>query len=565
MSTATGGTAGDWDAIVVGSGIGGLVCAGYLVAAGRRVLVLEQHDVAGGNSHVFRRRRAYEFDVGVHYLGDCGPGGLLPSILGGLGLAERVRFHPMDPDGFDRIVLPSVTVDVPVGWPRYLDRLRQALPAEAEGLTRYIGICEAVARTCRTNATSAPGGKLPAVMLRWSRRTLTQLFDHCGLSARARTVLAAQSGNYGSAPASTLVVAHTMMIDDYLRGAYYPEGGGQTVAAALVELLESHGGTLLTKTRVGRVLVEHGRVAGVELTDGTEFRAPVVVSNADYRRTVLELCGGNENLPDAVVDRARDARMRLPTAVCYVALDRELPEQPNSNIWYWPDEDVEGAYARVEAGDLDELPFAFLSFASIKDPVPGSCCPPGHTNFQIMTACPPGYRHWGLDEGPARGARYRRDAAYLAAKNRLTDQMLDLAEAAIGPFREHLVHLETSTPVTQERYTLSTGGSAYGLQSWGRTGQRPDVRTGIEGLFLTGQNIHHGGGIVGVATSGAACASAILDRAVLPEVCRGAVYGNPELLPARGADWDPLRVSRGARRRDARGLAKLDHVAPAGS
>ncbi|MER6799909.1 phytoene desaturase family protein, partial [Amycolatopsis mediterranei] len=113
-----------WDAIVVGSGIGGLVCAGYLVASGMRVLVLEQHDVAGGNSHVFRRRRAYQFDVGVHYLGDCGPDGLLPRVLSGLGLADRVRFHPMDPDGFDRIVLPSVTVDVPTGWDRYADRLR---------------------------------------------------------------------------------------------------------------------------------------------------------------------------------------------------------------------------------------------------------------------------------------------------------------------------------------------------------------------------------------------------------------------------------------------------------
>ncbi|MEK8104488.1 FAD-dependent oxidoreductase [Micromonospora sp. M12] len=72
-----------WDAIVVGAGLGGLVCAAYLAADGRQVLVTEQHDVVGGNSHVFRRRRAYEFDVGVHYLGDCGPDGVLPAILAG--------------------------------------------------------------------------------------------------------------------------------------------------------------------------------------------------------------------------------------------------------------------------------------------------------------------------------------------------------------------------------------------------------------------------------------------------------------------------------------------------
>ncbi|MGW4234852.1 FAD-dependent oxidoreductase, partial [Streptomyces sp. NPDC004980] len=83
---------GHWDAVVVGAGLGGLTTAAYLATAGRRVLVLEQFSVVGGNSHVFRRRRSYEFDVGVHYLGDCAPGGVIPSVLGGLGLRDRVEF-----------------------------------------------------------------------------------------------------------------------------------------------------------------------------------------------------------------------------------------------------------------------------------------------------------------------------------------------------------------------------------------------------------------------------------------------------------------------------------------
>ena len=551
------GSSGDWDAIVVGSGVGGLVCADYLVGSGRKVLVLEQHDVAGGNTHVFRRRRAYEFDTGVHYLGNCGPHGLLPLVLHGLGLTDKVSFSPMDSDGFDRIVLPTVSVDVPTGWPRYRDRLVAALRLDAEGIAKYVDICSVVAETCRAamRAQNGSGTKVPAVMLRWGRRTLGQLFDHCGLSPRARTVLAAQSGNYGSAPANTLVVDHTMMLDDYLRGAYYPVGGGQTISAALVEMLESHGGSLWTKSRVQRILIEDNAVRGVRLADGTELRAAVVVSNADYRRTILELCGGSESLPANVVDRATTARMRMPMAVTYVALNRELARQSNANIWHWTTEDVDGAYARLESGDQQQLPFVFLSFASVKD---ASSCPPGHGNFQIMTLCPRGYGHWGVPDGPASGVKYRRLPSYQAAKQRLTDQMLDVAEDAIGPFRDHIVHLETATPLTQERYTLSTGGTAYGLQSWGRTGQRPDVRTSVTGLFLTGQNMQQAGGVVGAAASGATCASAILGREVLSDVRRGIVFGNPGLLPARGAGWDPLQVARGVSRRDARGLARVD-------
>ncbi|MFH8786961.1 NAD(P)-binding protein [Streptomyces roseoverticillatus] len=70
-----------WDAIVVGSGLAGLTAAAYLTANGMRTLVLEQWEVAGGYSHVLRRRGQYESDVGIHYIGDCEPGGTTPAAL----------------------------------------------------------------------------------------------------------------------------------------------------------------------------------------------------------------------------------------------------------------------------------------------------------------------------------------------------------------------------------------------------------------------------------------------------------------------------------------------------
>jgi all-trans-retinol 13,14-reductase len=555
----------DWDVIVVGSGVGGLVSAGYLAASGRKVLVLEQHDVAGGNGHVFRRRRSYEFDVGIHYVGDCGPGGLLPSILAGLGVSDRVPFRRMDDDRFDRIILPSVSMDVPTGWPRYLAQLVKALPEEAAGLTTFAEVCEAVAWANREIMIdpSKRVGDMTGAVRRWIRRTLTQLFDHCGLSMKARTLLAAQSGNYGTPPSQVLVVMHATMIDECLRGSYYPAGGGQTVVAALVEALESHGATLLTKTRVDRIEVENGRVTGVRLTDGTSLCAPIVVSNADLKRTVLELTDGA--FSEQETKRAEKAQMRLSTSTVYLALDREL-DLPNGNIWYWPGEDVDHAYAQIEAGVMDPQ-FALLSFPSLKDHGAASVCPRGHTNIQILTLVPRGYEPWGLSAGPAGGASYRREPAYLRAKAGLTESLLEMTEAVIGPFRDNITHVETATPLTHERYTRSTGGGAYGMASWGPAGRQPEVETSVEGLYLAGQNTRYGSGVTGVALSGLACASSIVDRKLLPEVYRGAVFGNPELLPERENGWDPLAVSRGAARRNARGLAKIDnprHALPAG-
>ncbi|HEX4704920.1 MAG TPA: NAD(P)/FAD-dependent oxidoreductase [Pseudonocardiaceae bacterium] len=548
---------GDWDVIVIGAGMGGLVAAAYLAVTGRRALVLEQHDVAGGNTHVFRRRRSYEFDVGVHYLGDCGPDGLLPALLAGLGAADRITFRPMDSDCFDRIILPSVTVDVPFGWSRYQQRLTEALPADAAGIATFVRIASAAAAAARNNLigpkSAPPGGEV----LRWILRPVNKLYDHCGLSTRARTVINAQCGNYGAAPAVTPLATHATMLDDYLRGSYYPEGGGQQVAATLVEVLEAHGARLWTKATVSRIESTKGRVTGVRLADGTQLRAPIVISNADYRRTVLELAGGIDTFPELDVRRATNAEMRLPLAAVYVALDKELADVPDANYWYWPCEDVDEAFRKLADGNITDPQFVFLSFASLKDRPGGPACPPGQTNFQVMTLCPSGYEPWGLTGGPVAGVRYRRDPEYQRIKQQLTEALLDRAAEVIGPFRDHIVHVETSTPLTNERYTRSSGGTPYGMARWSGMAQLPDVVTAVDGLYVAGQSTRFGAGIVRSGVSGLACASAVLGTDLLREVHAGAVLGSPDLLPDRPGDWDPLRISRGAGRRGARGLAKL--------
>ncbi|MER7750791.1 NAD(P)/FAD-dependent oxidoreductase [Kitasatospora sp. NPDC097643] len=557
-----------YDAIVVGSGLGGLVSAAYLAADGRRVLVLEQHDVAGGNAHVFRRRRKYEFDVGTHYLGDCGPDGLLPAILSGLGVRDRVVFRPMDNEqGFDRIMTPTATVDVPAGWGAYRDRLRQALPEEADRVDAFVGLAEAVAGATRDGLLGRSMVELfrrsPETM-RWTRRTrtLADALDHCGLSPKGRTLVAAQAGNYGTMPDGITFVEHVGMIDHYMRGAYYPEGGGQALVAAFVEALEAADGELRTRCEVRRILIDDGRATGVELADGTRIQAPLVISNADYRRTVLDLCGGEAAFPTELVARTRAATMRGAVVSVYVALDTELPGLPNANIWWHDSDDMEAAHAAMTEryrrdGAIDSVPQLTFSFASLKDPGAAAVCPPGHSNFQLMTICPPGHELWGVEGGPVDGEPYRRNPAYLARKQQFTELMLATAEKVVGPFRDRITHLETATPLSHQRYIRGSGGTPYGMASWGGVGRRPDVRTEVEGLYVVGQSVRYGSGLSAVASCGAAAASEILGRPLLAEVLAGTVLGDASRLPDRGPDWDPLAVSRGRARQRAKGLARI--------
>lgn len=540
------------DAIIIGGGLGGLTCAAYLAAAGRRVLLLEQHDIAGGNSHVFRRRRKYEFDVGVHYLGDCGPDGIIPAILGGLGARDRVVFRELNPDCFDRVVLPGCTVDVPASWPEYRARLKSALPDDAEGLDRFVSIIKAMGEEQRAMLLAPSGTPITDIIAMtpnvqaWGHRTLAELFGHCALSPGARTVLAAQSPNYGMGPAQAAVSTHAAVTDHYIRGAYFPSGGGQMLAATLVEVIEANGGELRTKSRVEQIQVADRTVRGVVLGDGTELSAPIVISNADYRRTVLDLVGP-EHFSKSVIRNTREAEMSLPFAATYVALDRELTDQTEANIWWYDTDDIDAYYQQLAEGrQPEEIKFLFISFGSLKDPGSRHTCPPGHSNFQLMTLCPPNYQPWGVENGPTAGTKYRRLDTYRAEKERFTEAMVVAAERVLGPFRGNIVHLELATPLTQERYTMSTGGTPFGLARWGKGGTRPDTGTGVAGLYVVGQSTRYGSGIAGVMVGGLACAAQILRRPLMSEVHSGAVVGDPSLLPDRPDGWDPLVVSRGS-------------------
>jgi phytoene dehydrogenase-like protein len=363
-----------FDAIVVGSGLGGLACAAYLCAAGKRTLVLEGHSIAGGNSQVFRRTvrgRAYEFDVGVHYIGECDRDGLITRIFDGLGLAERVVFRPLDPDGYSTLVFPDFRFRVPVGWDRYRARLLETFPGEVEPLGRVVDLLREVATQGRRlqNDECSPAELFahPTAFAAWGLRPVTELFTAHGLSQAAEAVLLGEQGDYAVRPSKTPTVMAAGLTGHYMRGAFYPEGGGQVLAARLIEGIRAHGGVLRTRAPVARIRVEGGRVAGVELAKGGErIDAPIVVSNADLKRTVLELVGEG-HFPASFVERVRSFRMSLPLFTTYLDLDLDLAAlgAPNTNWWIWGSTDLEGIYDQLEQGRMPEVPLAYLTAATL--------------------------------------------------------------------------------------------------------------------------------------------------------------------------------------------------------
>jgi phytoene dehydrogenase-like protein len=565
MSTDT-----TFDAIVVGSGLGGLTAAAYLAALGRRTLVLERYDVLGGNSHVFRRKNRWEFDCGVHYIGDCGPDGQMPTLLRGLGLDDRIEFLPLDRDGFDTIVGPDLELRIPFGWDALEVNLVDAFPAEERAVRRWLRIMRRIGEGFeRRQAVSTPRdaarlARRAGIAAAWIPAPSMALMIACGLSVRAAMALSAQAGALASTTQTLPVVVHAGFLQNYCeRGAWYPRGGGQMLSAGLSEVVRSHGGQVRTKAHVERILVDGGRVRGVRLASGEELRAPVVVAAGDLIKTFRDLVG-HEHLSPRAARRARRWTMGLPLLNTYVGVELDVSQTPNSNFFAIPNWEgarslrgLGGWSSRMMGRDQRRDPArwardvaanhtAFVQCSTRRDPDNPRSAPPGHAAIEIQTLVPATPTLWGIHDTELRTGSYRRNADYRELKEIVAEGMLDRMEQVFPGSRSTIRWSEFGSPATHERYTNTTDGAAFGLESrMGQTGPfRPDTRTEIEGLFLAGASTRWGPGTEGSMTSGLAAVSAIVGRDLDREIRAGAVLADPSRLSVWPEDFDPLQACR---------------------
>lgn len=540
-----------WDAVVIGSGLGGLTTAAYLATNGVRTLVLEQHEILGGCSQVFRRKRRYEFDVGLHYVGDCGSGGILPTVLRGVGLEGRVEFTPMDEDGFDTIVCPDFTLRVPVGWEAFTERMVETFPDERDAITRCLHDLRAIG-SCTERLYAPPGGSMPREALRApvstaraarsALMTVDAFLDGYGLSSSARAVLTGYAGLFGTPPWETPVPVMAFFFEHLLRsGGWYPRGGGQVIAAHLVDVIRAHGGAVRTKARVDRLLVSGGRVHGVRIEGGETFRAPVVVSNADVKRTYLDLVG-REHLRRATVRNARRWRMAGRLVTVYLGVDFDLADAiPATNFWVMPEHSMEWPRGSRGVPSAEHMP-AWITSAATKDPDGHVVDGRGHTTLEAMTFLPADDDLWA----PASSDRpYSEDERYIAFKQQAEDALVEQAARTIPAIRDRIAWRESSTPLSQHRYTSATHGTWGGVAvTRSQLLSRPRYATEIDGLFLAGGSTLYGPGITGVVRGGIAAAGRVLGRDLWKEVRGGRVFADRSRLTAGGPDWDPYFASK---------------------
>lgn len=534
-----------YDAIVIGSGPAGLTAAAALARQEKRVLLLEQHFALGGNAQTFRRKRMFDFDVGIHCLDDCGPEGIVPSILKNLGISE-LEFAPLDPDGFDVLMFPDCEFRVPNGWNAYRAQLHRAFPPLCNVLDDYVDYMQSLVarvgmggsfhklvllrrpsqllkpllqgdpsylaktvertRTPRTDELDRRIGKSVV------EATLGDVFNAFRFTDEVKHVLGGQNLLYGECWTRASAAMHAIVLDRYLRGAYFPQGGAKALINALARTIESHGGEIRRRTRVTRIVIEEEHIVGVELEGGEQIKSHVVVSNADSTHT-LRFLVGNHAIPKELKTKIESAEMAVPLFVMYLALkcDPDALGLTNANYWLFPRYKLEEQYAACYAGTLPHDPMVYLSIASLKDRHNQDVAPSGYTNLQLMTLAPSAPEAWGVEGTPLAGFRYRHNTQYVEAKREFERRMVATVETMMPGLLREIAWQESATPLTQERFALSSGGTGYGLAHIPRqflTGRYPIV-SGINGLYLVGANTLFGHGATGAMLSGRACAQVV--------------------------------------------------------
>jgi all-trans-retinol 13,14-reductase len=483
-----------YDAIIIGSGIGGMTTAALMSKAGKKVLVLEQHYTAGGYTHSYSRN-GYEWDVGVHYIGEVGnPASSLRRVFDFI-TDSQLKWAKMD-DNYDRFYFGDEVYNLTAGREKFQNDLIKNFPDDAKGIKKYLTMLDSVTRFIPLQVMDKLlPNKLSNTYSFFKKYGLPDYFNQTtyevlsGLTQNQKliAVLTGQYGDCGLPPKESSFLIHALIARHYLCGAYYPEGGAWKIADTIIPVIQQSGGDLLTYAAVQQIVIEHGKVIGVEMADGHIIKAPKVISSAGVMNTFKHL------LPQDIVKKhSYDQHLKTvsPSKAhlgMYIGLD-ESPSKlklPKTNFWVFPHFDAEKAFNEFEADKEQEFPALYISFPAAKDPE-WQRKNPNKSTIEIVVPCPyEWFAEWKDEPWGKRGEEYE------TLKEYFTQRMLEALYKKMPHLRGKIDYYETSTPLSTDFFCGYKQGELYGLdhdpkrfeQNW----LRP--KTSIPGLYLTGQDV----------------------------------------------------------------------------
>ncbi|XP_053496558.1 inactive all-trans-retinol 13,14-reductase-like [Ictalurus furcatus] len=522
------------DAIVIGSGIGGMTAAATLAKLGKRVLVLEQHDQAGGCCHTFTEK-GFEFDVGLHYIGQLHENGLFKITMDQI-TEGQLQFVELDKH-FDTLVIgsgeKSRKYTIHSGKTEMEEHLKEQFPDDAKAVEEFFKIMKISARKTPILAAiklipqwvtlfllKSGIADLCTSIFRLVATNATAVADN--LTSNKDLQLIFNYFFYGVPPKESSCVINALLLHHYKRGAYYPKGGASEIPFHITKVIQKFGGRVLVRAPVNRILVDNkGAAYGVTVKKGqedVEVRAPVIISNCGVFTTFQELLPSHIQTKSEIQKRLNMMRPGRGCLLVFSGFDATQEELGinSSNTWLFKSNDMDAMMDEYFSMGKDEapdnVPMMYFTFPSAKDPT-SKIRHPGKSCMTILTMV----NYEWFEEWKDTPVRKRGDD-YLEYKMRFGNNLFDLACSQYPKLRDKLVYQEVSTPLSNTHYLGRYLGAMYSaehnlerFQAEALARNRCD--TPVKNLFISGQDVFSCG-IAGALHGGLLCASTVLRHIV---------------------------------------------------
>ena len=501
----------EFDAVIIGSGLGGLSCAVAFARKGFKVLVLEQHDRPGGYATAFSRTGGFVFDVSLHSTG-AGKREAIYNLIPGLPEITDVEFVP-HPHLY-RAIFPEHDIRVPQrDLPGYVKLLTGHFPAEEEGIKGIIEDMEGLSRDMSrlsSGKTAFDESRFPAdfpYLFKSQGKTWGQMVDARIKDSKLKAIISNLWGYYGLPPSRLSCYYYALPTIGYLAGGgFYPRGRSQKISSALAKYIDDHGGKVLLRNPVREIVVKDHTAVGVRTADGTQYNGRVVVSNASAHGTFRTMMNEEEFLKEYLA-RMEAYSVSLSAFQVFLGLKTDLVGSlgiTDSEIFYHGGYDLDAEYQTALNADVERGWYGVMLYDNI---YPGYS-PKGRNTINIIVL--QGYDHWKKYEADyLRGSK----AAYREEKQRMARILVRKVEDTLLPGLTKVIQvMEAGSPLTHMRYTRNHRGAIYGWdQTLNNTGpSRLPHRTPIKNLYLAGAWTSPGHGYGGVISSGLQCFAEIM-------------------------------------------------------